>query len=144
MPRTSGPRASATPGRQNVTGGKPHGDVDTILRQGSPSSIVLTYDGGREPDVSLMTQLDRLVASMTDRGYRFVTVSELLSALVQGGVDHSRLHRQFRLASPARLRECRQPEQPGAIELRHPPITAPHGSAPANGAVDAAACKGGA
>jgi hypothetical protein len=27
-----------------------------------------------------MTQLDRLVASMTDAGYRFVTVSELLAA----------------------------------------------------------------
>ena len=76
---------------QHVTGGKPHGDVDTILRRVSPGSIVLTHDGGREPDVSLMTQLDRLVASMTDRGYRFVTVSELLSAPVQGGVNHSRL-----------------------------------------------------
>ena len=97
---------------QHVTGGKPHGDVDTILRRVSPGSIVLTHDGGREPDVSLMTQLDRLVASMTDRGYRFVTVSELLSAPVQGGVNHSRLHSQFRLASPERLRECPQPEQP--------------------------------
>jgi hypothetical protein len=27
-----------------------------------------------------MEQLDRLVASMTDAGYRFVTVSELLAA----------------------------------------------------------------
>lgn len=97
---------------QHVTGGKPHGDVDTILRRVSPGSIVLTHDGGREPNVSLMTQLDRLVASMTDRGYRFVTVSELLSAPVQGGVNHSRLHSQFRLASPERLRECPQPEQP--------------------------------
>ena len=69
---------------------KPHGDVDAILRQGSPGSIVLAHDGGREPDASLMTQLDRLVASMTDRGYKFVTVSELLSAPVQGGVSQSR------------------------------------------------------
>jgi len=37
-----------------------------------------------------MTQLDRLVASMTDRGYKFVTVSGLLSAPVQGGVSQSR------------------------------------------------------
>jgi hypothetical protein len=30
-----------------------------------------------------MKQLDRLVASMTDAGYRFVTVSELLAASVR-------------------------------------------------------------
>jgi hypothetical protein len=91
---------------QHVTGGKPYGDVDTILRGVSPGSIVLTHDGGREPDVSLMNQLDRLVASLTDRGYTFVTVSELLSAPVQGGVNHSGLHSLFLLASPERLREC--------------------------------------
>jgi peptidoglycan/xylan/chitin deacetylase (PgdA/CDA1 family) len=65
---------------QHVTGSNPRGDVDTILRQGSPGSIVLAHDGGSEPNASLMTQLDRLVASMTDSGYRFVTVSELLAA----------------------------------------------------------------
>jgi peptidoglycan/xylan/chitin deacetylase (PgdA/CDA1 family) len=73
---------------QHVTGSKPHGDVDIILREGSPGSIVLAHDGGREPDASLMAQLDRLVASMTDRGYRFVTVSELLAAPVHAGVNH--------------------------------------------------------
>ena len=65
---------------QHVTGSNPHGDVDTILRQGSPGSIVLAHDGGPEPNGSLLTQLDRLVASMTDSGYSFVTVSELLAA----------------------------------------------------------------
>ena len=95
----AGLRYGVTLWSQHVTGSKPHGDVDTILRRVSPGSIVLTHDGGREPDVSLMTQLDRLVASMTDRGYRFVTVSELLSAPVQGGVNHSRLHSQFRQAT---------------------------------------------
>jgi peptidoglycan-N-acetylglucosamine deacetylase len=117
----------------HVTGSKPHGDVSTILREGSPGSIVLAHDGGREPNVSLMTELDRLVASMTDRGYSFVTVSELLSARGQAGVNHAYLHRQFRLASPERLRECRQPEQPAAMTSRRPdvirPVNAPHGSA---------------
>jgi peptidoglycan/xylan/chitin deacetylase (PgdA/CDA1 family) len=51
------------------------------LRQGSPGSIVLVHDGGPEPNASLLTQLDRLVASMTDSGYSFVTVSELRAAL---------------------------------------------------------------
>jgi peptidoglycan/xylan/chitin deacetylase (PgdA/CDA1 family) len=64
----------------HVTGSNPQGDVDTDLRQASPGSIVLAHDGGSEPNAGLMKQLDRLVASMTDAGYRFVTVSDLLAA----------------------------------------------------------------
>jgi peptidoglycan/xylan/chitin deacetylase (PgdA/CDA1 family) len=64
----------------HVTGRNARADVDIVLRQASPGSIVLTHDGGPEPNVSLMQQLDRLVASMTDAGYKFVTVSELLRA----------------------------------------------------------------
>jgi peptidoglycan/xylan/chitin deacetylase (PgdA/CDA1 family) len=63
----------------HVTGSNPRGDVDLILRRASPGSIVLAHDGGSEPNANLMKQLDRLVASMTDTGYRFVTVSELLA-----------------------------------------------------------------
>jgi peptidoglycan-N-acetylglucosamine deacetylase len=63
----------------HVTGSNPRGGVDVILRRPSPGSIVLAHDGGSEPNASLMKQLDRLVASMTDAGYRFVTVSELLA-----------------------------------------------------------------
>ena len=98
----AGLRYGVTLWSHHVTGAQPHGDVDTILRQGSPGSIVLAHDGGPEPNVSLMPQLDRLVASMTDRGYRFVTVSELRSAPVQGGVNHSRLRSRCRAA----LRPC--------------------------------------
>jgi peptidoglycan-N-acetylglucosamine deacetylase len=76
----AGLRYGVTLWSQHVTGSNPHGDVDTILRQGSSGSIVLAHDGGSEPNASLMMQLDRLVASMTDSGYRFVTVSELLAA----------------------------------------------------------------
>jgi peptidoglycan-N-acetylglucosamine deacetylase len=63
----------------HVTGSNPVGGVNVILRRASPGSIVLAHDGGPEPNASLMKQLDRLVASMTDTGYRFVTVSELLA-----------------------------------------------------------------
>ena len=63
----------------HVMGSNPRGGVNTILRRPSPGSIVLAHDGGSEPNASLMEQLDRLVASMTDAGYRFVTVSELLA-----------------------------------------------------------------
>jgi len=141
----AGLRYGVTLWSQHVTGGKPYGDVDTVLRRVSPGSIVLAHDGGREPDASLMTQLDRLVASMTDRGYRFVTVSELLSAPVHGGVNHSRLRSQFRLESPetpagmpstgtARPRESRRP---ALIQ----PLAAPHGSAASDRALDVTACQ---
>jgi peptidoglycan/xylan/chitin deacetylase (PgdA/CDA1 family) len=65
---------------QHVTGSNPRGDVDKILRQASPGSIVLVHDGGPEPNLRLITQLDRLLGSMTEHGYRFVPVSDLLAA----------------------------------------------------------------
>jgi peptidoglycan-N-acetylglucosamine deacetylase len=64
----------------HVTGSNPAGDVNQFLKQGTPGSIILVHDGGPQPNAHLMAQLDRLVASMTDTGYRFVTVSELLAA----------------------------------------------------------------
>jgi peptidoglycan-N-acetylglucosamine deacetylase len=69
----------------HVTGSDPVGGVKVILRQATPGSIVLVHDGGREPNADLMKQLDRLVGSMTDTGYRFVTVSELLAAAAGAG-----------------------------------------------------------
>ncbi len=75
----AGLRYSVTLWSHHVTGSNPEGDVDTVLRRASPGSIVLAHDGGPEPNARLMKQLDRLVASMTDAGYRFVTVSELLA-----------------------------------------------------------------
>lgn len=73
----------------HVTGSSPRGDVDAILRWASPGSIVLAHDGGPEPNAGLMTQLDRLVASMTQTGYKFVTVSELLAAWPTAKVGRS-------------------------------------------------------
>jgi len=72
----------------HVTGSNPAGGVNRILRQATPGSIILVHDGGPEPNAGLMKQLDRLVASMTDTGYRFVTVSELLAAPSSGDVDN--------------------------------------------------------
>jgi len=63
-----------------VTGGSPKSDVDETLRRASPGSIVLAHDGGPQPSATLMRQLDRLAGAMTDAGYTFVTVSELLAA----------------------------------------------------------------
>jgi peptidoglycan-N-acetylglucosamine deacetylase len=63
-----------------VTGGNASVDVDETLQRASPGSIVLAHDGGPQPTATLMKELDRLVGSMTDRGYTFVTVSELLAA----------------------------------------------------------------
>jgi peptidoglycan/xylan/chitin deacetylase (PgdA/CDA1 family) len=63
-----------------VNGGSPKFDVDETLRRASPGSIVLAHDGGPQPSATLMHELDRLIGSMTDSGYTFVTVSELLAA----------------------------------------------------------------
>jgi len=72
----------------HVTGSNPEGGVNVILREGTPGSVVLAHDGGSEPGASLMTQLDRLVGSMTETGYTFVTVSELLAA-ARASAGHS-------------------------------------------------------
>jgi peptidoglycan/xylan/chitin deacetylase (PgdA/CDA1 family) len=72
-------RYSVTLWSHHVTGSNPRGDVGGILRQCSPGSIVLAHDGGSEPNPALIAQLDRLVGSMTAGGYRFVTISDLLS-----------------------------------------------------------------
>jgi peptidoglycan-N-acetylglucosamine deacetylase len=76
----AGLRYGVTLWSHHVTGSNPEGGVDVILRWGTPGSIVLAHDGGPEPNASLIKQLDRLVGSLTDSGYRFVTVSELLAA----------------------------------------------------------------
>ena len=63
-----------------VTGSNAKVDVDETLQRASPGSIVLAHDGGAQPNATLMQQLDRLVGSMMDAGYVFVTGSELLAA----------------------------------------------------------------
>jgi len=64
---------------QHITGSNAVADTGAALRQASPGSIVLAHDGGSEPNASLMQQLDRLVGSLQDDGFRFVTVSQLLA-----------------------------------------------------------------
>ena len=81
----AGLRYGVTLWSHHVTGVNARVDVDEVLQQASPGSIVLLHDGGPEPNASLMKQLDRLTGSMTDAGYRFVTVSELLAASAPAG-----------------------------------------------------------
>jgi peptidoglycan/xylan/chitin deacetylase (PgdA/CDA1 family) len=71
----------------SITGVNAKVDVDEVLEQPLPGSIVLLHDGGSEPNATLMKQLDRLTGSMTDAGYKFVTVSELLAASAQEGAE---------------------------------------------------------
>jgi peptidoglycan/xylan/chitin deacetylase (PgdA/CDA1 family) len=73
-------RCSVALWSHHVTGSDPEANVNGILQQATPGSIVLAHDGGTEPNPALMRQLDRLVGSMTDDGYTFVTVSDLLAA----------------------------------------------------------------
>ena len=64
----------------HITGSNAKADVTRVLRQATPGSIVLAHDGGPEPNATLMAQLDRLVGSMAEVGYTFVSVSDLLTA----------------------------------------------------------------
>lgn len=73
---------SVTLWSHHVTGSDAHQNVDVILNTASPGSIVLAHDGGSEPNITLMRQLDRLVGSMKAKGYTFVPVSELMAARV--------------------------------------------------------------
>jgi peptidoglycan/xylan/chitin deacetylase (PgdA/CDA1 family) len=70
-----------------VTGSNARADIDETPRRGLPASIVLAQDGGPQPNPTFMQQLDRLVGTMTDAGYRFVTVSELLAPRGPGSAD---------------------------------------------------------
>jgi peptidoglycan-N-acetylglucosamine deacetylase len=79
----AGLRYGVTLWSQRITGVNARVDVDEVLAEASPGSIVLLHDGGPEPNAALMKQLDRLTGSMTDAGYRFVTVSELMAASAQ-------------------------------------------------------------
>jgi peptidoglycan/xylan/chitin deacetylase (PgdA/CDA1 family) len=64
----------------HITGSNPGGDVTTTLKQASAGSIVLSHDGGPEPNDNLVSQLDRLIGGLKAEGYTFATVSELMSA----------------------------------------------------------------
>ncbi len=64
----------------HITGSNSRNDVNRVLRDVSPGSVVLAHDGGPEPNPTLMRQLDRLVGSLKDAtGYQFLTASELLA-----------------------------------------------------------------
>ena len=76
----AGLRYGVTLWSHSITGVNAKVDVDEALTHASPGSILLLHDGGSEPNATLMKQLDRLAGSMTDAGYKFVTVSELLAA----------------------------------------------------------------
>jgi peptidoglycan-N-acetylglucosamine deacetylase len=73
---------------QHITGSNARANVDSTLRHASSGSIVLAHDGGPEPNPTLMQQLDRLVGSMKDAGYTFVTVSELMATPTQQAAAH--------------------------------------------------------
>lgn len=57
-----------------------HADADltATVRDIEPGGIVLAHDGGRTPTPHLLATLERFVAEMTERGWTFVPVSELL------------------------------------------------------------------
>lgn len=75
---------------EHVTGSNAAADADTVLRVASAGSIVLAHDGGSEPNASLVHAVDRMVGDLKDRGFIFVTVSELLADRADVQVPHPR------------------------------------------------------
>lgn len=53
--------------------------VDRNIATASPGMIVLCHDGRSTPDVGLYVAVDRLLGTLTQQGYRFATVSEVLA-----------------------------------------------------------------
>ena len=54
--------------------------VDHDIATASPGMIVLCHDGRGTPAASLYVEVERLVATLTAQGYRFVSVSEMIVA----------------------------------------------------------------
>ena len=54
--------------------------VDHDVATASPGMIILCHDGRGTPDESLYVAVRRLLSELTDDGYTFVTVSDLLAA----------------------------------------------------------------
>src|ERR1700759_2257041 len=63
----------------HITGSNSRNDVSRVLRDVSPGSVGLAHDGGPEANPPLIQQLYRLVGSLKDAGYEFLTASELLA-----------------------------------------------------------------
>ena len=59
--------------------------VDRDVATASPGMIILCHDGRGTPEESLYVAVRRLLSELTDDGYRFVTVSDLLAASLVDG-----------------------------------------------------------
>lgn len=55
--------------------------VDRDLATASPGMVILCHDGRGTPAESLYAAVERLVRTLTERGMRFVTMSEIVDAV---------------------------------------------------------------
>lgn len=53
--------------------------VDRDIATASPGMIVLCHDGRGTPNAALYVAVDRLIGTLTQQGYRFATVSEVIA-----------------------------------------------------------------
>ncbi|MFQ4143915.1 hypothetical protein [Chlorogloeopsis sp. ULAP02] len=56
--------------------------VNNVLKDAKPGGIVLMHDGGGDRSRTVKA-LPQIIASLKQRGYRFVTIPELLEIQVQ-------------------------------------------------------------
>jgi peptidoglycan/xylan/chitin deacetylase (PgdA/CDA1 family) len=52
--------------------------VSTVLDNVKNGSIVILHDGGDGPRTQTIAALPKILSTLADRGYKFVTISELL------------------------------------------------------------------
>jgi peptidoglycan/xylan/chitin deacetylase (PgdA/CDA1 family) len=58
---------------------KPEGQVSDIVEHATPGSIVLAHDVGNSTRLVALHRLGEMISGLRARGFRFVTVSELMS-----------------------------------------------------------------
>jgi peptidoglycan/xylan/chitin deacetylase (PgdA/CDA1 family) len=75
--------------------------AERILRQASPGSIALLHDGGGNR-ASTVAALPRIIDTLRERGYRFVTVPELLALRHVEADKRNRKHKAKKAAPAAR------------------------------------------
>jgi peptidoglycan/xylan/chitin deacetylase (PgdA/CDA1 family) len=64
----------------HVTGSNATADAATTVRTATPGSIVLAHDGGSEPSTRLVRAIDGMLTSLRSKGFRFVTMEQLIAA----------------------------------------------------------------
>jgi peptidoglycan/xylan/chitin deacetylase (PgdA/CDA1 family) len=70
---------------------KPEGQVSDIVEHATPGSIVLAHDVGNSTRLVALHRLGEMISGLRARGFRFVTVSELMALGKPAGTSRTRV-----------------------------------------------------